>query len=147
MDDEQRERWDLYARTREDLLKRNLSNSENMDRSILSLSSALLGLSIGMTKTVVDLKTACYLPLLFSSWWLFVIAIVSTLVSFLASQQAIKRQLVLADEYYLKDNESALEYPNRWANATEWINLLSAASFILAIAATIFFIVPNIGAR
>lgn len=145
--DDKRERQDLYARTRDDLLKRNLSNSENMDKAILSLSSAILGLSIGMINDVVDLKTAKLLPLLFTSWWLFALAIILTLASFIASQRAIARQLVLAEAYYLEGDNSAIDAPNTWGKATEWFNGFSAFSFISAIVATILFIIPNIGAQ
>ncbi len=41
--DDHLEQKKVYAITREDLLKRSLSNSENMDKAILSLSSAFLG--------------------------------------------------------------------------------------------------------
>ena len=146
MDDIQ-ERKDLYARTRDDLLRRNLSNSENMDKAILSLSSALLGLSLGAMKNVVDLKQAKFLPLLFTSWWLFALAIILTLVSFIASQRAITRQLVLAEVYYLHGDDSAVDAPNLWAKATGWLNGFSAFTFIFAVISTILFITPNIGAK
>jgi len=146
MEDE-RERKDLYSRTREDLLKRNLSNSENLDKAILSLSSGLLGLSLGAIKSVVDLKVAKYLPLLFTSWGLFTLAIILTLVSFLVSQRAIARQLVLAEAYYLNGDDAAIEARNLWAEATEWLNGFSALAFTVAVMSTILFIIPNIGAK
>lgn len=146
MDDE-RERKDLYSRTREDLLKRNLSNSENLDKAILSLSSGLLGLSLGAIKSVVDLEVAKYLPLLFISWGMFALAIILTLVSFLVSQRAIARQLVLAEAYYLNGDDAAIEARNVWAGATEWLNGISALVFIVAVISTILFIAPNIGAK
>lgn len=145
MDDE-RERKDLYSRTREDLLKRNLSNSENLDKAILSLSSGLLGLSLGAIKSVVDLEVAKYLPLLFISWGMFALAIILTLVSFLVSQRAIARQLVLAEAYYLNGDDAAIEARNVWAGATEWLNAFSALAFTVAVISTILFIIPNIGA-
>ena len=43
MDADQELRLKLYADARADLLKRQLSNSENADRAILSVSTAALG--------------------------------------------------------------------------------------------------------
>ncbi len=44
------ERKKLYARTRDDLPARNLSNSEKYDNAILTLSTGLLGLSPAFIK-------------------------------------------------------------------------------------------------
>jgi len=141
-DRESRER--IYAETRDDLLKRNLSNCENMDKAVLTLSSALLGLSLGFTKDVVSLENASFVWLLVSSWALFAAAIISTLMSFLSSQWGIRRQLVLAHEYYLEEKEEAFDAPNFWARATEFINVCSAALFVAAVIATVVFISLNL---
>lgn len=140
------ERKTIYAATREDLLKRSLSNSENMDKAILSLSSAFLGASLGLMKNVVDVHCANYPQLLTASWWLFAAAIIFTLTSFLASQRAINKQLELAEKYYLKGEDSALSATNPFALATEYINWGSAIVFILAVILSIVFISINLGA-
>ncbi len=143
--DDHLEKKKVYAITREDLLKRSLSNSENMDKAILSLSSAFLGASLGLMKNVVDVHRAIYPKLLTTSWWLFACAIILTLISFLLSQQAIKRQLELAERYYLKGDSAALSEANPFASATEFINWGSASIFMLAIISTIVFISLNLG--
>lgn len=139
------EKKKVYANTREDLLQRSLSNSENMDKAILSLSSAFLGVSLGLIKNIVDISTSIHSVLLVSSWWLFAGAIILTLISFLMSQRAIKRQLVLAERYYLQDDNSALFGTNPFALATEYLNVGSAFVFILAVIASIVFISLNLG--
>ncbi len=48
--DDDKERQALYAKTREDLLARNLSNSEKFDAAILTLSMAALGVSFTLIR-------------------------------------------------------------------------------------------------
>ena len=45
-DDDQEKFFELYVKEEADLSKRDLSNVENLDKAILSLSSAGLGLSL-----------------------------------------------------------------------------------------------------
>ena len=96
---EQELRLKLYAEARADLLKRQLSNSENADRAILSVSTAALGFSLAFLKDIVPLQEAVFPNLPYLSWALFTLSIVLTLLSFFSSQKAIDEQLVLAHRY------------------------------------------------
>ena len=58
----------LLAETRADLLKRQLSNSENYDKAVISLSTAFLGLSLAFLKDLVPIQRAEWLWLLYGSW-------------------------------------------------------------------------------
>lgn len=135
---------DLYQRTRDDLLKRQLSNSENFDRAILTLSSAALGLSLTFVKNVVQVDDARCLWLLVFSWVLFVASIIVTLVSFHVSQVGIKTQLRHAKKYYLERNDEFLGKRNVAAELTEWFGYASALVFVVAIVCLVTFISLNI---
>lgn len=111
MSDEQA-RKDLYAETRKDLLSRQLSNSERFDTAVLTLSTGALGASLAFISNVVPLERAQCLILLRVSWWLFGVSIGSTMLSFLASQRGIARQLEYAEAYYLQE-----VVPDHW---TAW---------------------------
>lgn len=141
---EKEERDKIYASTRHDLLARNLSNSEKYDNAILTLSTGVLGASLAFIKDVVPLERSEYIPLLKLSWWLFGAAVVSTLVSFIVSQRAIKRQLEYAEEYYIKKKEEYLTKENGPATWTDRINYASGAFFIAGIIATVIFVSVNI---
>lgn len=138
-------RQELYAKTRDDLLKRQLSNSENADRAVLTVSTAALGFSLAFLKDVVPLAAADQLWLLYVSWLCFTLAIIITLASFFTSQKAINAQLALAERYYLQHDESA--YANRPSSATvtENLNLAGAVIFVVGIFLTCIFAVINIG--
>ena len=133
----------LYMKQRDDLLARELTNSVNFDKSVLSLSSVGLGFSVGFIRDVVGVNVAAGLWLLHASWVLFGLAIIMTLVSFLISQKAIQIQLELANRYYLKNDEECLNRKNHAARWNEFLAWGSCVCFILAIAMTVVFAVTN----
>ena len=141
---EKEERNRIYASTRQDLLARNLSNAEKYDNAILTLSTGILGASLAFIKDIVPLDRAEYILLIKISWWLFGAAIVSTLVSFVVSQHAIKRQLEYAEKYYLDGDEKYLREKNDPATLTDYINYASGAFFIAGIIASVLFVSVNI---
>ena len=73
-----------------------LSNSQLLDKAILSLSSAGLALSLAFIKTIVQTNGTndeiTDTHFLYRSWWMFVLAIVFTLLSFLTSQCGLEKQ-------------------------------------------------------
>jgi hypothetical protein len=140
-DTEERKR--IYSETRRDLLARQLSNAENFDKAILSLSTAGLGFSLAFIKDIIPLSRAGFLDLIYYSWYLFGGAIVVTLLSFHSSQIGIDKQLILAERYYLKCDEKALRTTG-WAKLTVWLNRLSGIFFIAAIFLTIVFVTLNV---
>ncbi len=133
----------LFYDLKQELFKRELSNSENFDKAILAYSSGGLGLSISFIKDVVPLSTADHLWSLYLSWLLFVLAIITVIVSFICSQCGIKKQLTLAERYYLEDDDKAFKEDNRWIACTEWLNIASGTAFILAVIITAGFVWLN----
>ena len=134
--------YEQYLKERDQLLKRELSNSQLFDKAILALSSAGLGLSLAFIRKGVSLDEATQVYLLYSSWILFVAAIASTLFSFFTSQCAIKKQLEFNEEDYVmskydlvgKEDPSSLK--NRPNQITTVLSYVSGISYILAIILT-----------
>lgn len=141
------ERRQLHGEYRSDLLKRELSNSENFDRSVLSLSSALLAASIAFIRPSDVGVGTHHAAILAWSWAALAVAIVSTMVSFLVSQRAINRQLKLADDYYLKNQEDALTAVNGLAKWTERLNIFAGAAFLAGVGLTVWFAILSIPGR
>lgn len=136
----------LLAETRADLLKRYLSNSENYDKAILSLSTAFLGFSLAFLKDLVPVQWAKWLLLLYGSWVALAGAVLVTVVSFWVSQRGIDVQLKKAEDYYLRDDQSALK-KSGIAKATTWVNVTSGALFILGLVLTTTFVILNFEER
>lgn len=145
--DDAGERQKLYAECRNDLLKRQLSNSENFDRSVLSLSSALLAASIAFIKPAAGAPGIWHAALLAWSWVALAVAIATTMLSFLVSQVAIDRQLDFAKRYYLDKEDHALNARNRPAEWTARFNWCAGIAFGVGVILTVWFAIVSIPTR
>jgi len=112
--------------------KRELSGSENFDKSVLTLSSAGLGLSLTFLKDFIALSTATTKWALYGSWIAFTLATLATMLSFICSGKAQRLQLKAAEDYYICGDESALTRKNRWARFNTALNGLACLAFIFA---------------
>jgi hypothetical protein len=92
----------------------------------------------------VELDTAGARWALLLSWVLFTLAILSTLLSFMASQEAIDRQIEIADAYFMDARDEILDRPNPFLKMTRRLNRSSALCFVLAVVFTVFFVAINI---
>lgn len=120
----------LYDRTRDDLLRRHSLNCDNLDRAILGLSSA--GLGLGLTAAEKVECACCGIPLVLS-WVCLLAAIFATLASFFCSQRAIYWQLNAAERYYLREEKNALAERNPYDSGTTLLMYLSTGSFCLGV--------------
>lgn len=142
--DEYKEKRRIYERTRDDLLARQMKNSESYDRAILSLSSGALVLSLSFIKDVVQPGHGHAYALLIVSWALFGASILLTLVSYLISQQGIGLQLEYAKKYYLDGDESYESKQNYYGYTTVIFGYFSGLFFIAAFICTILFVSVNL---
>lgn len=136
------ERQKLLAEARADLLKRQLSNAENYDKAILSLSTVFLGFSFAFLKDFVSIDQAEWLCFLHGSWIALTAAVLTTILSFWVGQYAINVQLKRAEDYYLNNKPEALSksLAARW---TDWLNWAAGGFFILGITFTTVFVIVN----
>jgi hypothetical protein len=135
---------EMFDKLRDDLLSRDLSNTENYDKAILTLSSSSLALSITTIKFVVPVATATYIILLKSARVLLAISIVCSLLAYLISNKAMGVQLNNARDYYKKDIESAFSEKNVFTTINSYINIITGLTFAFAICLLITFITINI---
>ena len=143
-DDDSEKLYEMYLKEEEDISKRELSNVENLDKAILSLSSAGLGLSLVFIKNVVELSKANHVWVLYGSWLMFVIAITSTLLSYLFGQHALNKQREFNEKYYLEGDENAGEKVSRASQITRILSYVSVFTYIAAVSCTALFIGLNL---
>ncbi len=139
-DENQEKLYEQYIKQDEELSKRDLSNVENLDKAILSLSSAGLGLSLVFIRNVVKLAEASHVWLLHLSWLMFVLAIISTLSSYLFGQRALDKQREFNEKYYLEGDEDAGQQKSFASRATGVLSYVSVFAYIAAVICTAFFI-------
>ena len=143
-DDDSEKLYELYVKEEEELSKRDLSNVENLDKAILSLSSAGLGLSLVFIRNVVKLAAANHVWVLHVSWLMFGLAITSTLLSYLFGQRALDRQREFNEKYFLEGDEEAGLQKSFASRTTRFLSYVSVFTYIAAVACTTFFIGLNL---
>jgi len=134
----------LHADFVAEIHKREVSSSENFDKSILTFSSAGLALSIGFLKDFVPIQIATAPWALYGSWILFSVAICTTMGSFLVSGVALAKQKDLAYKYYIEADEDAFTRVNLWDRHTRVLNYVSGGAFLLAMVLSVAFISINL---
>ena len=132
-----------YYASRDELLRRQVSNSQTLDISILSLSSAGLGFSLLFVKNIVPLKDASCSCLLLLTGIMFIIAIVSTLISFFTSKRAIKTAIVRINECIRTGNElnNQTSLLDRITSALSYVSVIFYSTAVLL---TFLFVALNI---
>lgn len=135
---------ELYKRLNDTLSERELSNSENYDKSILMYATGALALSLSFIKDIVPLKEAIGTGYLEASWLFWIGSIVSVLTSFVLGQVALDLQRKLALRYYYEDDETAYKEENKWIKYVKRANLTSGVLFVLGAIATMAFAWSNI---
>ena len=136
--------YDLYIEHQKQAWSDCQSGSDEFDKSILTYSSAGLGISLVFIKDIVPLTHSIYLNLLYASWILFGLAILVTISSFQLSVRALEKHLEHLRKYYLEGQPQYLNAPNpaaEWVGHFKWV---SGGCFVLAIIGTIYFSISNL---
>ena len=140
------ERKEQLYKAWDELSRRQLSNSENLGRAILSLSIAGLGFSLAFIKDVVSPDTVANVYLLHGSWWTFAAAIATTLLAYHTSQSGLKKQFAQIRNELSGEKDSKLESKERQLFLiTEWLGYASHGFYLFAVVLTIIFIQTNAG--
>lgn len=137
----------MFNSFRDELLKRELSNTENYDKAILTLSSATLGFSLSAVKFIVPVGIAEYINLLKLSWIFLTLSVLFSLCAYLISNKAISVQLDNARDYYINSIDDAFTKENRFIAANKTINIATGLLFGLSVILTVAFISLNIEKR
>ena len=134
----------LFSNRRKELIDRQLSNSEAQDKAILMLSSSGLAISISLIRFVVKLETATHTWLLYGSWFLFALAAIFTILSYLVGQKAIDDSIEVSYKYYIEDNDEYENITPKLAIINDWINISSSIIFIGAVVFIVIFTTINV---
>lgn len=137
----------IFAVYKAEIDKRELSNTDNYDKNILTLSSAGLAISLTLLKDIVSKEGPTFVVFLYLSWTFFGLAILSTIASFLISNKALTKQLSIAERYYIDGDQNAFSEKNSWGKFTSLLNWFSGSFFILAIISVIVFGLTNFSKR
>jgi len=134
----------LHTEITSEIRKRQVSSSENFDKSVLTLSSGGLAFSLGFLKDFVPINKAVGAWVLYTSWGGLTAATCLTMISFLVAAKSQDFQQALANAYYLQGDESAFTRRNPWDRATIWLNRVSGACFFVGVVLTTAFVAINL---
>lgn len=136
-------RMELYHEHRKQAWQDIQTSTDQFDKSLLTLSSGALALSLAFIKDLVPLKFAEGIFWLYTSWICFVLCIVVTLFSFSISVQALKLNLDYVQKYYIEKKDEYFAKQNLWPKAVSWCSVLGGGFFLLGIICTMVFVFKN----
>jgi hypothetical protein len=140
------EKWDTWYWKQVEQVQQDInSGTDSFDKSMLTLSSGALGVSLAVIKDIVPLGQAAWISLLLISWVAFALCIVTTVVSFLFSITAQKKHRDLLDEIWTKKKpELAKSAPSAWNKAVTVCTRTALTLFLVGLACTVIFVVVNV---
>lgn len=134
----------LHADFTAEVRKRQISSSENFDKSVLTLSSGGLAFSLGFLKDFIPIDRAVQPWVLYASWIALTAATCATIISFLLSLHAQGVAQKNADDYYLRGDDTAIDRRNRWDEWNQGLNFCSVGFFVVGIVLTTLFVSINL---
>ncbi|MYM73518.1 hypothetical protein GTP56_15100 [Duganella sp. FT134W] len=128
-----------------ELSKLRVANTDNFDKSIITLASFSLGLSLSFLKDFLPIDRAEVAWMLYGSWALFTASIFSTLASFFVSNRVLAESGVAYKAYF-----GPQQVPfDGTVPSSKWLAFLgysAAICFFVALAFTSLFVGINLSA-
>jgi hypothetical protein len=136
--------YEGYWKSLDDLNRRQISNSETYDKSLLTLSTALLGISLTFIKDAIDIDTAGAFCLLYVSWFLFSGTIITVMVSFIYGQLVIEELKISAKKYFIDGDKSENDRSQTLYRRLNIVNTLSGIFFVVGVICLALFVGINL---
>ena len=140
-----------YLDERRILIDLEKESSRSFDKAMLTLSAGALGLSITFIRQISPSPLLGTLGFLKVAWICFALSILTTLMSFLLSQSAIRKQREILDQKRReilgqdRQEESNVKEQNNWlASATNALNWVSVLFFTVGIGLLSWFSIENL---
>ena len=136
--------YQVYLNERNSLINCEKESSQQFDKAILALASGALGLSLAFIYKIAPNPDKSTLYLLIIAWGLFSASMLSTLISFLTSQYACRRQITILENQFSNETKND---KNILSTITAVLNFLAIFLLILGIVFLIAFSAININNR
>lgn len=136
-------KYQVYLDERKALIDANREAARLFDKAILTLTAGAFGLSLAFIRQIAPSIREGTIYCLIFGWAGFSLSLLSTLISFLSSQYACKRQIEILELDYI-DNQNSLKEKNIPAILTKCLNILSIFFFILGLVFLAIFIILNL---
>lgn len=138
-------KYEVYLEERKSLISAELEQARHFDKYILTLAAGTFGLSLLFIRQIVPQPETGTVWLLVAAWVAFALSILLTLVSFLLSQLAYRKQREILEKSYEEDNEQGAEVStNKFATCTQFLNWTSMSLFIIGVVFLVIFSATNL---
>lgn len=137
-------RQQLFKEFKTETEKRQISSSENFDKSILTYASWALGISIAFLKDFMPIDIAAVPCFLYLSWLCFFLSIGLTTISFALAYKSLALALENSYRYYIEKNDAFFNAKNYIAEIVKFCNFVSGTCFILGLVFTLAFVSLNL---
>lgn len=134
--------YQVYLEERKQLVTSERDTAQQFDKAILTLAAGALALSITFIHEIAPHPKLFSICFLIIAWGLFCLSLLSTLISFLTSQAACRRQREILDHDI--SGKTAVSTVNCGASWTNGLNYFSISFFILGIVFLITFSAINL---
>ena len=138
-------KYEDYRDERKILIYAELEQARSFDKYILTLAAGTFGLSLLFIRQIVPQPEEGTIWLLIAAWVAFSVSILSTLISFLFSQLAYRKQQEILDIWYKKDTEDETDtIKNKFATCTQRLNWVSMTLFFIGVIFLVIFSAVNL---
>ena len=141
MQQNKQDEYQVYLEERKQLIDAERGTAQQFDKAILTLAAGALALSITFIKQIAPHPKSQSIYFLIAAWVLFCLSLLSTLISFLTSQGACRRQREILDSDIIGKNHDNKNSSAIWTNR---LNYLSITFFIFGVIFLIIFSIFNI---
>lgn len=141
MQQNKQDEYQVYLEERKQSIDAERETAQQFDKAILTLAAGALALSITFINQIAPHPKSQSKWFLIMAWTLFCLSLLSTLISFLTSQVACRRQREILDQDILAKNDVNKNGAAIWTNR---LNYLSIAFFIFGIIFLIIFSASNL---
>jgi magnesium-transporting ATPase (P-type) len=138
MEQNKQEEYKVYLEERKQLIEAERETAQQFDKAILTLAAGALALSITFINQIAPNPKPHSIYFLVGAWILFCASLLSTLISFLTSQVACRKQRDILD------NKISSKKNNKAASWTNGLNYCSIVFFILGVVSLIVFSAINL---
>jgi hypothetical protein len=146
MCDEQKEggkdlQYRVYLDERKALVEAEKEGAHFFDKAILTLTAGAFGLSLTFIRQIVPTIRPYTKFLLILGWAGFCFSLLSTLVSFLTSQAACRRQREILKSVFCNEGR---EDKNVYGQVTQGLNIFSICAFVAGVVFLALFVILNL---
>lgn len=145
MSNQAEERRRLFERAKDELVSGQKVNAEQFDRSVLTLSTAFLALSMSFIREVVPSSEMILPYLLYASWFGFAASILLTLFGLLYGQRLFKTMIDAAERYYIQNDQDAFKVSEVLPRRLDRLNWAVGITFAGSVLCNVLFVIKNMG--